>query len=157
MCILSWISDVIGGLVGANYGDITDCYSLSSIEGREFIGGLVGSNGSGGYITRSYSSGTINALFTYGGLVGENEGLRLHFSEGDQIEPLVEAIRALPEVIKVSTTDHEILVIVPEAEEALPNVITKANENGVRVRSIDIEEPNLEAVFLHLTGRALRD
>jgi hypothetical protein len=25
------------------------------------------------------------------------------------------------------------------------------------VRSIDIEEPNLEAVFLHLTGRALRD
>jgi hypothetical protein len=27
----------------------------------------------------------------------------------------------------------------------------------VRVTSIDIQEPNLEAVFLHLTGRALRD
>jgi ABC-2 type transport system ATP-binding protein len=28
---------------------------------------------------------------------------------------------------------------------------------GYRIRSVDIEEPNLEAVFLHLTGRALRD
>ena len=28
---------------------------------------------------------------------------------------------------------------------------------GYKVRSVDIEEPNLEAVFLHLTGRALRD
>ena len=90
-------------------------------------------------------------------MVGENEGLRLHFGEGDTVEPLVESIRQLPEVIKVSTTDHEILVIVPDAEAALPGVVTKANENGVRVRSIDIEEPNLEAVFLHLTGRALRD
>ena len=28
---------------------------------------------------------------------------------------------------------------------------------GLHVRSIDIEQPNLEAVFLHLTGRGLRD
>jgi ABC-2 type transport system ATP-binding protein len=90
-------------------------------------------------------------------MVGENEGLRLHFNDGDDIEPLVASILELPEVIEVSTTDHEILVIAPDAEEALPNIITKANNNGVRVRSIDIEEPNLEAVFLHLTGRALRD
>ena len=26
-----------------------------------------------------------------------------------------------------------------------------------RITSVDIREPNLEAVFLHLTGRALRD
>jgi len=90
-------------------------------------------------------------------MVGEKEGLRLHFSEGDQVDLLVESLQTLPEVIKVSTTDHEILVIVPDAEEALPAVISKANEDGVRVRSIDIEEPNLEAVFLHLTGRVLRD
>jgi ABC-2 type transport system ATP-binding protein len=57
----------------------------------------------------------------------------------------------------VSTTDHEILVMVPEAKEALPSVVSKASQNGVHMRSIDIEEPNLEAVFLHLTGRALRD
>jgi ABC-2 type transport system ATP-binding protein len=90
-------------------------------------------------------------------MVGENEALRLHFSEGDEVETLVKSLEELPEAIKVSTTDHEILVMVPDAEEALPSVISKANENGVRIRSIDIEEPNLETVFLHLTGRALRD
>jgi ABC-2 type transport system ATP-binding protein len=90
-------------------------------------------------------------------MVGEKEGLRLHFSEGDQLDPLAKSLQTLPEVIKISTTDHEILVMVPDAKEALPTVISKANEDGVRVRSIDIEEPNLEAVFLHLTGRALRD
>ena len=89
--------------------------------------------------------------------VAEKEGLRLHFSEGDNVEPFVKSLEALPEVIKVSTTDHEILVMVPDAEEVLPVIITKSSENGVRVRSIDIEEPNLEAVFLHLTGRALRN
>ena len=36
-------------------------------------------------------------------------------------------------------------------------LIKKANERGIKIRSIDIREPNLEAVFLHLTGRALRD
>jgi ABC-2 type transport system ATP-binding protein len=35
--------------------------------------------------------------------------------------------------------------------------VSKANEHGIKIRSIDIREPNLEAVFLHLTGRALRD
>ena len=90
-------------------------------------------------------------------MVGENEALRLHFGEGDVVDSLVEALKPLPDIINVSTTDHEILVMVPDAEEALPGVITKVNETGIRLRSIDIEEPNLETVFLHLTGRALRD
>ncbi|NMC78758.1 MAG: export ABC transporter ATP-binding protein, partial [Chloroflexi bacterium] len=32
-----------------------------------------------------------------------------------------------------------------------------ATQGGVRITSVDIQEPNLETVFLHLTGRALRD
>ena len=54
-------------------------------------------------------------------------------------------------------TDHTLTVIVPEAEEALAPCVTKANELGIKIRSVDMREPNLEAVFLHLTGRALRD
>jgi ABC-2 type transport system ATP-binding protein len=66
-------------------------------------------------------------------------------------------LSALEESIQVSAADHQVMVMVDDAEVALPAVITAANEAGTRVRSVDIEEPNLEAVFLHLTGRALRD
>jgi len=31
------------------------------------------------------------------------------------------------------------------------------SNSGSNILSIDIKKPNLEAVFLHLTGRALRD
>jgi ABC-2 type transport system ATP-binding protein len=39
----------------------------------------------------------------------------------------------------------------------LPHLFESATRAGVRVTSVDIQEPNLEAVFLHLTGKALRD
>ena len=90
-------------------------------------------------------------------MVGENETLRLHFGEGEIVEPLVEALNQMPEVIRASATDHQIIIIVPDAEAALQSVISKTNQMGIKIRSLDIEEPNLEAVFLHLTGRALRD
>jgi ABC-2 type transport system ATP-binding protein len=90
-------------------------------------------------------------------LVGEHETLRLHLGEDQDPEPLAAALRGMPDVIRVSAADHEIVLLVPEAEDALPTVITKANELGVKVRSVDMQEPTLEAVFLHLTGRALRD
>jgi len=89
--------------------------------------------------------------------VGEYETLRLHLGEDQDPAPLAEALRAVPGIVQVSATDHEIVLIVPEAEDALPPAITKANELGVKVRSVDIQEPTLETVFLHLTGRALRD
>jgi ABC-2 type transport system ATP-binding protein len=90
-------------------------------------------------------------------IVGEHETLRLHLAEGQDPEPLAQALRVLPGVIQASAADGQVVLIVPEAEETLPGAITTANDLGVRVCSVDMEEPNLEAVFLHLTGRALRD
>jgi ABC-2 type transport system ATP-binding protein len=90
-------------------------------------------------------------------LVGENETLRLHLGEGQSGTPLSEALTGRPGIIEASAVDGQAVVIVPAAEEALPDVIGMATRLGVRIRSVDIEEPNLEAVFLHLTGRALRD
>jgi ABC-2 type transport system ATP-binding protein len=104
--------------------------------------------------------GKIIALGTQAELtqiVGEHDSLRLHMDEGTDCEGLAAALRELPTVIQVSTADSQILLLVPEVEAVLPAVITAANQLNVRVRSVDIQEPNLEAVFLHLTGRALRD
>ena len=89
--------------------------------------------------------------------VGENDTLILHIGEGEGAEALAEAVKTLPSVLKADVGDHTVIVIAPEAEDILAPVVTKANEIGVKIRSVDIQEPNLEAVFLHLTGRALRD
>jgi len=89
--------------------------------------------------------------------VGENDTLVLHAAEGDDVAALAVAIRTLPNVLHAEATDHAVTVIAPEAEEILAPAVTKANEFGVKIHSVEIQEPNLEAVFLHLTGRALRD
>jgi hypothetical protein len=60
----------IGGLVGYNQGTITDCYSTGSVSGDSRVGGLVGGNG--GTITNSYASGGVSANEEVGGLVGRN-------------------------------------------------------------------------------------
>ncbi len=89
--------------------------------------------------------------------VGENDTLLLHIDEGQSGESLSAAVRKIPSVVRADVTDHMVAVIAPEAEEIMAPVITLANELNVKIRSVDIKEPNLEAVFLHLTGRALRD
>jgi ABC-2 type transport system ATP-binding protein len=89
--------------------------------------------------------------------VGENDAVILHIGEGDDGETLAAAAREIGGVLKAQVSDHAVTVIAPEAEEILAPVITAAARAGVKIRSVEIREPDLEAVFLHLTGRALRD
>ena len=89
--------------------------------------------------------------------VGEMETLILHVDESEDPERLASAIRALKGVRRADVADHTVTVIVPQAAEALAPAVARANELGIKIRSVDMREPNLEAVFLHLTGRALRD
>jgi ABC-2 type transport system ATP-binding protein len=89
--------------------------------------------------------------------VGQGNALRLHVGEHQNAEALANALRAVPGVQQVSATGPQVVLIVPSAAEVLASVVSKANEAAVKIRSVDMQEPNLEAVFLHLTGRALRD
>lgn len=89
--------------------------------------------------------------------VGQTDTLILHINEETDPEALATEVRGLKGVIKADVTDHEITIITPSAEVLLAPVVSKANSLAMKIYSIDIREPNLEAVFLHLTGRALRD
>jgi ABC-2 type transport system ATP-binding protein len=89
--------------------------------------------------------------------VGQTETLILHIGENDDPEALARSLEGVKDILEATASDHEVSVITHEAEAVLASVVTKANEGGIKIRSIDIREPNLEAVFLHLTGRALRD
>jgi ABC-2 type transport system ATP-binding protein len=90
-------------------------------------------------------------------LVGEGETLRLHFGEEETTERLIPLFEKVEGVRLATATDHQIVLTVDRAEEALPGSVLAAQNAGARVRSVDIEEPNLESVFLHLTGRGLRE
>ena len=90
-------------------------------------------------------------------VVGEQESLKLYPAEGFDSAELVQLFQDAPGVLAAGRLNGEVILTVSEAEVALPGVIALANQADIRIRSIDIEEPNLEAVFLHLTGRALRD
>ena len=89
--------------------------------------------------------------------VGEYEALQLHIGEMDDSEALAQALRGVEGVVRADVIDHNITVITPDAERILAPVVSRANERGIRIHTVAIQEPNLEALFLHLTGRALRD
>lgn len=55
------------------------------------------------------------------------------------------------------TVEGVITVIAKRGRKALPQIINLLDEAGIEIQSVEVREPDLEAVFLHLTGRALRD
>ncbi|MFI7317027.1 ABC transporter ATP-binding protein [Streptomyces venezuelae] len=58
----------------------------------------------------------------------------------------------------VSGEHHDtVQAVVRDARSLLPELLDLAHRSGVHIRSVEIIEPDLEAVFLHLTGTALRE
>lgn len=142
--------NILDSVKDLNKAGMTVLYTTHYMEEAEELSHRVGIVDHGKMI----ATGTQKELTQ---LVGENETLRLHIGEEVDVQPLITALQELPEVIKVTTGDSMIVLIVPEASDALPPVLGKADRLGYKIRSVDIQEPNLEAVFLQLTGRALRD
>ncbi len=60
-------------------------------------------------------------------------------------------------VQRVFAEDGHLTVLAQDSNLILPRLFESATRSGVRITSVDIQEPNLEAVFLHLTGKALRE
>jgi ABC-2 type transport system ATP-binding protein len=65
--------------------------------------------------------------------------------------------RSVAGVERVTVEEEKITVLVEDSNQVLPRLFETAAHHSIRITSVDIREPNLEAVFLHLTGRALRD
>jgi ABC-2 type transport system ATP-binding protein len=82
---------------------------------------------------------------------------RLSLAASGALAAAAEAVAALDGVESASVADGTIEVTAHEARTLLPGVITTATDAGATLRSVEVTEPDLEAVFLHLTGRALRD
>jgi len=88
-------------------------------------------------------------------IVGEMDRITLTISaESAQV---IEQWQATEGVQQVTAENGTLELLVDDSNVVLPRLFESATQANVRITSVEIQEPNLEAVFLHLTGRALRD
>jgi ABC-2 type transport system ATP-binding protein len=88
-------------------------------------------------------------------MVGEKD--RVAMSASGNLVEAAEALRHIEGVTDASASDHRIDVLATDASSILPQLLATVTSSGGSITGVEVEEPNLEAVFLHLTGKALRD
>ena len=88
-------------------------------------------------------------------LVGEHDRLRIE-AHGDLVAAAAAAAGVLG-VEEAAPRDGGLDLLARDARASLADIVRAVDETGAGITSMEVREPNLEAVFLHLTGRALRD
>jgi ABC-2 type transport system ATP-binding protein len=117
--------------------------------------------------------GEIIALGSPGDLiqqVGEQDRLTFKVGEAPVSDELLEQICSSVEGVTGAIFDPPgaegenktninglIIVNAARGRKALPFILHLAEEAGIEIQSVEVREPDLEAVFLRLTGRGLRD
>ncbi len=102
--------------------------------------------------------GRLLALDTPKGLISLLGGGVIHVGlSSDAAEALLPSVWALPHVRAVSPQDGRLKIETGDARQALLKLIELCNVRNVPILSLEVLEPNLESVFLHLTGKRLRD
>jgi len=88
-------------------------------------------------------------------LVGEQT--RIDLTLDTDAGSVLDEWRGVEGVSQVTAENGLVTALVGDSNEVLPRLFDVTNRLSARITSVDIQEPNLETVFLHLTGRALRD
>lgn len=88
-------------------------------------------------------------------MVGEKD--RVEIKGAGDLAAAADSVSSMETVSSVSTADHELAVLANDASSILPEILSRVAEAGGSISAVEVVEPNLEAVFLHLTGKALRD
>jgi ABC-2 type transport system ATP-binding protein len=98
------------------------------------------------------AEGTTRELVS---IVAEQDQVRLAVS-GD-LGAVAAACEGLDEVDTAKVVEGEVRLLLDDAAAALPAILGQATALGASVKTVHVVEPDLEAVFLHLTGSALRE
>ncbi len=88
-------------------------------------------------------------------MIGEKDRIRVE-ATGD-LERVAQAAAGLDGVDSASTWEQGVEVLAADAARLLPDLMGCFASIGAPITGVQVFEPNLEAVFLHLTGKALRD
>ena len=76
----------------------------------------------------------------------------------DHLAGKYEQMSALDKVEWMVETDgYALEVVAPDAAALLPELLATVAAADTQITAVEVKEPNLESVFLHLTGKALRE
>ena len=85
------------------------------------------------------------------------EGAHVELRTDHRLDGMVERWTEVEGVEKATADEDHAVLLVHNADQVLPRLFEAAAADGTRITEINVTEPNLEMVFLHLTGRALRE
>jgi ABC-2 type transport system ATP-binding protein len=140
--------NILDSVVSLKQQGMTVLYTTHYMEEAQELSDHIAIMDSGKII----ASGTNDELVK---IVGQMDRLTLTInSEGERI---VGSWKTVKGVHQVTMENGSIVVLAADANQVLPALFETSNSLGIRITSVAIQEPNLEAVFLHLTGKALRD
>jgi ABC-2 type transport system ATP-binding protein len=88
-------------------------------------------------------------------LTGGVDHIRL--SGSGNVPEAAAALRARTDVTEVAADRRELVLTVRDAPSAVAGVVATATGSGMILDGVNVSRPDLESVFLHLTGKALRD
>ncbi len=89
-------------------------------------------------------------------MVGKHDVVNLTVSRAARAA--AEGLRALPGVRSATAQDDRTVSVLADGAAALlPDIIGTFAGTPIHVQGVEVLEPSLDAVFLHLTGTALRD
>lgn len=72
-------------------------------------------------------------------------------------DSILDSLKNMPGVNDAKIDEDTVNLYGENGDILLAEIIAKVSEHKKRIQSIDVKKPNLESVFLHLTGKALRD
>lgn len=70
---------------------------------------------------------------------------------------VLERVRAIEGVEGVESAEDALEVLTRSSGSIMGRLVSTLESEGAHVTSVSVTEPNLESVFLHLTGKSLRD
>ncbi|WP_264737734.1 ATP-binding cassette domain-containing protein [Cytobacillus firmus] len=72
-------------------------------------------------------------------------------------EAFTDKIKTMPDVLQVEQTNEGLRILAKKNHHLLSSLVHGAEKEGIQIMNYQVEIPSLEDVFLHLTGKTLRD
>jgi ABC-2 type transport system ATP-binding protein len=83
--------------------------------------------------------------------------LEMEVSDASASSAFVQALKNMEQLTRVSAHDGKVVLTVSKGESFIPVAFETAQRFGVGISSVSLRKPNLEDVFIKLTGREIRD